>query len=307
MHDLNSIPILIEVAESLSFTKTAEKLHMTKSAVSKSVSTAESYLGVKLFNRSTRKISLTEIGATYIEYLKTSYSFIEQGKDAITQLNIKAAGKIKISAPMSFGTLHLSKIMPEFLKRFPDLQTEIILDDKVVDLIAEGFDVAIRIGDLPDSSLIGKKITPCYSVLCASPRYLHKQGFPETVADLKNHNCLFYSLYQSGQEWVFHKNNKTENISPAGNFIVNNSESLLQAVIQDVGISLLPCFIAVPYIENDSLIPLLTDYSLPEHFIYAVYPNKSYLPYKTRIAIDFIFEKLNLHSEYGTRYEINYY
>ncbi|AFH95610.1 TPA: LysR family transcriptional regulator [Providencia stuartii] len=307
MHDLNAIPILIEVAECLSFTQAAKKLHMTKSAVSKSISTVESHLGVKLFNRSTRHISLTEIGTTYIEYLKASYSFIEQGNDAIAQLNIKAAGRIKISAPMSFGTLHLSKIIAEFLKLYPDLQTELILDDSVVDLVAEGFDVAIRIGHLPDSSLIGKKITPCYSALCASPDYLSLHKQPKTVTDLKEHNCLFYSLYQSGQEWVFYKDNQAEHISPTGNLIVNNSESLLQATVQGVGISLLPCFIAAPYIEKGMLTPLLTDYSLPEHSIYAVYPNRHYLPHKTRMAIDFLFERLNPKSEYGQRYEINYY
>lgn len=307
MHDLNAIPILIEVAENLSFTRAAEKLHMTKSAVSKSVSTVESQLGVKLFNRSTRKISLTEIGTTYIEYLKTSYSFIEQGKDAITQLNLKAAGRIKITVPMSFGTLHLSRLMPKFLKQFPDLQTEMILDDKVVDLIAEGFDVAIRIGHLPDSSLVGRKITSCYSALCASPNYLAQHGIPKQAVDLKRHNCLFYSLYQSGQEWIFYKGKTTENISPNSKFIVNNSESLLQAVLQDIGIALLPCFIAAPYLQNGSLVPLLTEYSLPQHAIYAVYPNRSYLPHKTRVMIDFLFEQLNPNSQYAQQYEINYY
>ncbi|HDN2510053.1 LysR family transcriptional regulator [Providencia vermicola] len=300
MDNMSAFPILIAVADALSLTKAAKSLNMTKSGISKALKEVEDTLGVKLFHRTTRTVSLTEAGEAYIGYIRQSYQLAMMAKDVASQFSDKIAGTLRISAPMSFGTLHLAKMLPTFMQLYPELNVELFFDDKVTDLITDGYDIAVRIGELPDSSLVARKLFPCTSGLYASKGYLARFGTPTKVADLREHNCLSYSFYQAGQEWVFYQKGKKFSHVPKGSLRVNNSQALIQAVKADIGIALLPHFITV--IEgDDTLIPLLTNYQLPDHNIYVVYPEKEYLPRKIKVFIDFLYTQFAVGSEYPQR------
>lgn len=304
MNDMNTFPVIIAVADHLSITKAAKVLNMTKSAVSKVIQNVEEKLGVRLFYRTTRHISLTEEGDIYIGYIREAYNLAIMADDAVSHFSHKAKGIIKVSAPMSFGTLHLSKVIPLFMQKYPELEVQLLLDDKVTDLVGEGYDLAVRIGELPDSSLIARQLSPCISRLYASSEYLDKYGIPQHISDLKQHNCLSYSLYQAGIEWVFYQRGKKYSHIPKGNYRTNNSEALLQAVIQGIGIALLPNFITQTSQSGQALTPLLTHFDLPEHFIYAVYPEKKNLPRKVMLLIDFLKEQFGINSDYQREIEL---
>lgn len=301
--DYSLIPIFITIVEQGSLTKAAESLHITKSAVSKKLIQLEEQTGVRLITRSTRHLQLTEAGTLYYSWLKKAHQAISNGREAISQYTDKVEGTLRISAPMIFGTLHLNKLLPEFLKRWPQLHTEIIFDDKLVDLIGDGFDIAIRIGELQDSSLISRTLSPCRSVLCASPEWFEEHGEPKNLQELGQHNCLSYSYFQAGQTWSFTHLDKTVRFTPKGNFRANNSLSLHQAALQGIGVCQLPQFIVAPDILAKRLIPLLTDYHLPLHHIYAVYPNREFLPKKVTAFLAFLQEKFDEESDYQKNYE----
>lgn len=301
--DYSLIPIFITIVEQGSLTKTAESLHMTKSAVSKKLMLLEEQTGVRLITRTTRHLQLTEAGTLYYTWLKKAQQAISDGREAISQYTDKVEGTLRISAPMAFGTLHLSEILPEFLKKWPQLRTEIAFDDKLVDLISDGFDIAIRIGDLQDSSLISRTLSPCRSVLCASPDWVEEHGVPKNLQELAEYNCLLYNYFQAGQTWSFTHLGKTVRFTPKGNFRANNSLSLHQAALQGIGISQLPQFIVASDILAGRLIPLLTDYHLPLHHIYAVYPNREFLPKKVTAFLLFLQEKFGEESDYQKNHE----
>jgi len=301
--DYSLIPIFITIVEQGSLTKAAESLHITKSAVSKKLMLLEEQTGVRLITRSTRHLQLTEAGTLYYSWLKKAHQAISDGREAISQYTDKVEGTLRISAPMAFGTLHLSEILPEFLKQWPQLRTEITFDDKLVDLIADGFDIAIRIGELQDSSLISRTLSPCRSVLCASADWLKEHGVPKNLQELAEYNCLLYNYFQAGQTWRFIHHGKTVRFTPTGNFRANNSLSLHQATLQGIGICQLPQFIVAGDILAGRLIPLLPDYHLPLHHIYAVYPNREFLPKKVTTFLAFLQEKFGEQSDYQKNYE----
>jgi DNA-binding transcriptional LysR family regulator len=164
------------------------------------------------------------------------------------------------------------------------------MDDKVVDLVAEGFDIAIRGGDLPDSNLIARKLAPLKNVLCASPEYLKQYGYPTQLEQLTEHNCLVFTYSNDVKEWTFVKDNLVKTVEVKGNYKVNNSEALREALMQGVGIGRLPTFVAGPDIKQGTLIPLFQDYQMPDKAIYAVFPDRQYMPAKVRAFIDFSIE-----------------
>lgn len=303
MIDMNVFPILIAVADNLNITKAAESLNLTKSAVSKALQGVEDKLGVKLFYRTTRSISLTQVGIIYIDYIRQSHQLAITADDMISQYSEKASGILRICAPMSFGTLHLSKLMPLFMRKYPNLEIELFLDDKVTDLISGGYDIALRIGELSDSLLVARRLSPCKSQLYASKEYLARNGIPKKVSDLKNHNCLAYSFYQAGQEWIFYYKGQKFSHIPKGSFRVNNSQALVKMVEEGIGIALLPNFITLADETNNHLVPILVDHELPDHSIYVVYPEKKYLPRKVAVLIEFLQDQLGAQSEYQNRVE----
>ena len=288
----STIPIFVAVVECGSFSLAAEKLGVTKSAVSKRVTQLEDELGIRLLNRTTRKLSLTEAGKRYYDHVSQALALAQQGMDAVTELQGEPKGKLKITAPMSFGVLYIAPIIAEFLEQFPKVTIDLQLEDQMVDLIEGEFDLAIRIGNLPISNLVAKRLVNCKSVLCASPEYIKRNGSPKKPSDLIDHNCLVYSYFRGGSEWTFEQQHNELKVIPKGNFIVNNSEAIRRALIEGLGVGQLPTFLVSKDILSGKLQPIMTPYSLPEHAIYAVFPERKHLPHKVRAFMEFVADKL---------------
>lgn len=288
----SAIPVFVAVVESGSFSLASERLRMTKSAVSKRISKLEDNLGTRLFHRSTRKLTLTEAGEQFSDYARHALYIAEQGIDATTLYQGKPKGTLKINAPMTFSRLHLTPYLKEFLERYPDINIILSMDDKVVDMIEGAYDVGIRIGELKDSTLIARQLAKCNSVVCASPEYLEKYGTPKTPESLKHHNCIYYSLFQAGIEWTFYKDEQKYKVEPKGNFIVNNSDAICEVLLQGLGICQMPTFIVQRYLDTGQLVEVLNQYKLPNHNIFAVYPERRHTPEKVKVFIDFIENKL---------------
>ncbi|WP_444890408.1 LysR family transcriptional regulator [Microbulbifer sp. DLAB2-AA] len=290
MESFAAIPVFVTVAETGGFSPAAKLLGISKSAVSKRVSQLEEQLGVKLLHRTTRKLSLTEAGEHFFQHARIAYQAAQDAQDAVTQLQGEPQGRLRINAPMSFGRLHLAPLIPVFLKRYPKITIDLVMDDKVVDLIGEGFDIAIRGGDLPDTSLIARKLAPLQSVLCASPAYLEELGKPIELEQLTEHNCLMFTYSRDVKEWNFIQDNHLHTIEVRGNYQVNNSEALREAILQGLGIGRLPTFVAGADIKSGLLVPLFEEYQMPAKTIYAVFPERQYMPAKVRAFIDFAIE-----------------
>ncbi|MBL4829904.1 MAG: LysR family transcriptional regulator [Aliivibrio sp.] len=298
MEIFTSIPVFVAVVECGSFSAAAVSLGVTKSAVSKRINQLENQLGIKLIHRTTRSLSLTEAGEHYFDYARNALTIASEGEDAITRLQKSPQGTLRINAPMGFGRLHLAPLVPQFLLNHPQIQIDMEMDDKVVDMVSGSFDIAIRIGELPDSSLIAKHIAPCVSVMCASPSYLAKHGIPSHPTELATHNCLNYSYFQAGNEWRYVGPEGPVSVVPKGNYIVNNSEALYEGLIAGLGIGQMPTFIVGHALKQGKLIALLPEYHLPKHAIYAMLTERKHVPAKTRLFIEFLqqhFDKQTPH------------
>jgi len=291
MNNFGALPIFVAVIESGGFSSAARKLGISKSAVSKRITQLEHTLGVRLLHRTTRRLSLTEAGERYFEYATRAVASAADAEDAVAQLQGKPQGRLRIHTLMSFGHLHVAPIIPEFLKRYPDIHINMVMDDKVVDLVEGGFDVAIRAGEQPDSSLVARKLSPCRSVLCASPDYVANWGRPKTPSELLEHNCVVYSYSNSANEWTFTRQSRSEKILVSGNYQVNNSEALRETLLKGIGIGRVPTFIVGPDLISGRLIPLLNTYEMPSRMLYAVFPERQYLPAKVRVFLDFAIER----------------
>lgn len=292
MVEFSAIPVFVAVVECGSFSRAGEKLGTSKSAVSKRITLLEQRLGVRLFHRNTRRLSLTEAGEQYFEYARKAHALACEGEDAVAELQSEPRGVLRVSVPMTFGRLHLAPLIPGFLERYPHVQLDLSMDDQRVDLVEKGYDLAVRIGSLPDSSLVARRIAPCLSVICASPDYLARQGAPQTPEELSDHNCLFFSYFQGGAEWSFNSPVGMVRVQPRGNYRANNSEALRDALLAGLGICQMPTFIVGNDLAEKRLVPVLTDYPLPKHSIYAVFPERKHMPGKVRAFLDFLIDRL---------------
>ncbi len=290
MEAFGTIPVFVAVVENGGFSAAARSLGVSKSAVSKRINHLEAHLGVRLLHRTTRKLSLTEAGERYFEHAVQALSAAGQAEDAVTELQGEPQGNLKISSPMSFGRLHVAPLIPKLLRRHPKLHIDLVMDDRKVDLVAGGFDVAIRAGNLPVSTLIARKLAPLRQVLCASPDYVDRYGRPGTPAELSSHNCVLYSYSSDVNEWTLIGANGPETVTVSGSYQVNNSEALLESLREGVGVGRLPTFVAGPDLKTGRLVKLLESYRIPEFTIYAVFPERQYLPAKVRAFLDFAIE-----------------
>jgi DNA-binding transcriptional LysR family regulator len=290
MEGFGAIPVFVAVVENGGFSAAARTLGISKSAVSKRINQLEAHLGVRLLHRTTRKLSLTEAGERYFEHAAQALTAAGQAEDAVTELQGEPQGNLKISSPMSFGRLHVAPLIPKLLQRHPKLQIDLVMDDRKVDLVAGGFDVAIRAGNLPASTLIARKLAPLRQVLCVSPDYIDRYGRPGTPAELSSHNCVLYSYSSDANEWTLIGESGPETVTVSGSYQVNNSEALLEALREGVGIGRLPTFVAGPDLKTGRLVKLFESYRIPEFTIYAVFPERQYLPAKVRAFLDFAIE-----------------
>ncbi len=290
MERFGAIPVFVAVVENGGFSAAARKLEISKSAVSKRINQLEKHLGVRLLHRTTRKLSLTEAGERYFEHAAQALTAAGQAEDAVTELQGEPQGNLKICSPMSFGRLHVAPLIPKLLQRYPKLQIDLVMDDRMVDLVAAGFDVAIRSGRLPDSTLVARKLAPLRQVLCASPDYIDRYGMPCTPAELTRRNCVLFSYSSDANEWTLNGEDGPEIVLVSGSYRVNNSEALLEALRAGIGIGRLPTFVAGPDLKTGRLVKLFESYRIPAQTFYAVFPERKYLPAKVRVFLDFAIE-----------------
>ncbi len=288
MDRLNNMAIFVEVANSEGFTAAAETMGLSRAQVSKSVIQLETHLGTRLLNRTTRRVSLTEIGRIYYERCKTILTDINEIEAIASEQTINPNGVLRLSASTSFAVLHLSKAIPLYLKQYPDVQISLSLTDRQVDIISEGYDLVLRIAKMEDSSLIARKLAPCKRVFCASPEYLSLNGEPKLPKDLTNHQCLVYLNDPNPYTWILHGPNKTEFIKIDGPISADNGDVLKAAAINSLGIGLFPTFIVGPDLREGRLTQVLKEYCPPEISIYAVFPSRRYMSAKVRTFIDFL-------------------
>jgi DNA-binding transcriptional LysR family regulator len=290
MKEFGAIPVFVAVVENGGFSAAARALGVSKSAVSKRIDQLEAHLGVRLLHRTTRKLSLTEAGERYFEHAAQALAAAGQAVDAVTELQGEPQGQLRISAPMSFGRLHVAPMIAKFLRHCPKLQLNLVMDDRRVDLVAGGFDLAIRAGNLPASTLIARKLAPLHQVICASPDYIDRYDRPDTPAELTDHNCLLYSYSSDVNVWTLIRDDDTKSVTVSGNYQVNNSEALLDAIRDGIGIGRLPTFVAGPDLKTGRLVKLFESYQIPDQTIFAVFPERQYMPAKVRAFLDFAIE-----------------
>jgi DNA-binding transcriptional LysR family regulator len=291
MDHLAGMAVFAKVVEARSFTAAAEQLGLSKSAVSKQISRLEDRLGIRLLNRTTRRLSLTEAGAAYYERCARIVAEAEEADLAITHLQAEPRGVLLINAPMSFGIAHVAPAIPDFLARYPELRVDMSLNDRIVDLIDEGFDLAIRIGALADSSLIARRLAESRMVAVAAPDYLKRHGMPKRPEDLKRHNCLSYSYMPQERQWRFETEAGLRPVAVKGSFRANNGDAVRAAAVAGLGIAVLPSFIVGPDIRSGLLTPLLQDRMPLTTIVHAVYPHNRHLTVKVRAFVDFLADR----------------
>lgn len=278
------------VVESGSFVNAADLLAMSKPTISRYVAALEQRLGVRLLHRTTRRLSLTEEGEVFYTRCKDLLSGLDEAEAEITERSGLAVGLLKVNAPVTFGIHHLAKLWPEFMQRHPNVTVDITLQDRLTDLVEEGYDLAVRIGRLPASTLISRKLASTRMVLCASPAYLARAGAPEKPADLSQHAIIAYTYFALGDEWPFTGPDGTEHVSVTPCMTANNGDTCLAAALQHKGIILQPTFLVGADLAAGRLVPLLPRYSSIELGIFAIYPSRKHVAPKVRLLIDFLIE-----------------
>lgn len=290
IRDLAQLRTFLTIASLKSYSKAAEKLGMSRGMASKHVQDLETDLGVKLFNRTTRQLSLTESGET----LQASATALLEGFDAVEQeLRSRTRtpkGNLRISAPMSFGIRHLGPIFNAFLKRFPEMTLDIRFDDRVTNIVEEGIDLAIRIRTLPDSTLVARRLAAARMVLCASPDYLLKHGEPRHPDELREHQCLIYEYLSRYGTWSLEKDGERLDVRIQGPVRANNGDTLVEAAVDGWGIILTPTFIAHEALRSGKLKPVLRDWHPVEPQLYAVMPPGRDKTLKVRVFVDHLAE-----------------
>jgi len=275
-----------QVAATGSFAEAAKRMGLAVSVVSKRVKDLEAYLNTRLLNRTTRKVRLTDTGYSYLEYVQKFLDELEEVEENIRHRTQKPVGEIKLAAPLSFGVKYLGPALSSYLARYPDVSIKSFLSDRSVDLVEEGYDLSVRIGQLKHASLISKKLANCRRVVCASPAYFKEHGRPKKPSDLTMHNCMSYTNLAEGRAWPFVVGGKKIWQSTSGRFDADNGDMLCEAAIAGCGITYLPTFIAGQAISSGKLEVVLQNYEEPDFNIYAVYQNRRHLSTKVRTLID---------------------
>ncbi len=291
MDRLASLTAFVRVAETGSFSEAARRLGMSKSVISRQVAALEAELGARLFQRTTRSLTLTEAGHGYVEQVSRILADLEAADASVSRLQAAPRGRIRVSAPMSFGFLHLAQAIPDFLKRYPEVAIDLAMTDRFVDLVEEGFDLAIRLGKLADSSLIARRLAPVRMAVCASPDYLEAAGTPVVPGDLAHHACLSYSLWSAADSWHFvTPDGKDQQVEIKGRMRANNGDALRVAALKGLGVCYLPTFIVGADLQSGSLVSVLGDFMPKDRAAHAVYPTSRHLSPKVRAFVDFLSE-----------------
>lgn len=280
------------VIETGSFSAAALRLGQAKSTTSRLVSALEEHLGVQLLNRTTRRLSVTEAGRDFYEEAVRILGDLREAEAALASDQGALRGRLRLAAPLSFGLLHLAPALEEFMLLHPELVLDLDLDDRRVNLVEEGFDLGLRIGELEDSSLVARPLAPIRMCLCASPDYLRRHGSPKTPADLAFHAGLVYGNVPEAQQWrLLDSEGRAHSVKVPARLRANNGDVLLQAAIAGLGLVATPSFLAWQALASGQLVQLLPGYRLAETRAYAIYPGRKRLPERVRLLIEFLRER----------------
>jgi len=289
MDRMAGMAVFTKVVGAGSFSAAARGMNLSQAYVTKQIQELESWLGARLLNRTTRRLSLTEVGSGFYDRCMRILDAIEEARSAAGALQTVPRGRLRINAPVSFGLLHLAPAVTEFLETYPDVSIEMLVNDRVVDLLEGEFDVGVRIGRLRDSSLIARRIAPICLAICAAPAYLARHGAPKTPDDLANHNCLEYTYFESRGEWRLLDPAGSEIAVPvSGRYLANNADVLRSTALAGGGVILAPTFLLGEDLRAGRLVRLLPDYPPPEQALHALYPPGRHLSAKVRSFVDFL-------------------
>jgi DNA-binding transcriptional LysR family regulator len=286
---LNGMRVFAQVVEAKSFSAAADKLGMSKSLASRHVSALERALSVKLLNRSTRKLSLTEAGAVYYEHCARIVQEAELAEQRLTRTQSEPAGLVKVTAVPAFAVRHVLPALSEFYQKYPKIQVKLFCSNRPLDLGDEGFDLGIRVSFAPDPNLVARKLAANRSVLCASPAYLKRRGIPRRIEDLSKHECVLFPAIAPKGVWTLRRDRRKYSVQVAGVFETDEMDVVRAAVAAGLGISFLPHYMVGDALQQGQLVPLLRQYQVvPESAIYLVYlPNRT-LSSRVRALIDFL-------------------
>jgi DNA-binding transcriptional LysR family regulator len=289
MDKLTSMAVFVRVAKSESFSNAAKDLGLSRAMVTKHVMDLESKLGTRLFNRTTRSLSLTEVGASYLERCQQILADVAEMEAVITRLQSEPRGMLKISAPPAIGVTHIAPALAKFLKLYPDLSVDLVLKSNQADLIDEGLDIAICLGAVEDTSLIARKLGSSPLVICAAPSYLNQYGIPQHPEDLEHHSCLVNLAIAPRNLWPFKDaNGEQKIIKVSGRMQANAADPIQVAALDGLGLIMLPRYIVGKHIAQGSLKVVLENYTKTPLEIYAVYPHRKYLSAKVSVFLDFL-------------------
>jgi DNA-binding transcriptional LysR family regulator len=285
--------MFVHVVEAGSISGAAERLKVAKSAVSRRLTELESRLGAQLLHRTTRRLNLTDSGRAFLEQAQRILADLDEAETAVSQAHGALKGRLRVALPLSFGLLHLAPLIEAFMTLHPEVVFDLDFNDRQIDLMQEGFDLAIRIANLPDSSFIARRLLPIRHLLCASPAYLAKHGTPTSAQHLQQHVCLAYSNQATPGLWQYRAPDGINgSVLVPAKLKANNGDFLLQAALAGHGLILHPTFYLRDALASGALVALLTDHAWPELNAYAIYPPTRHLSSRVRALVDFLAERL---------------
>ena len=288
MFNWEGVSEFVSVAETESFTAAATRLGISTAQVSRQIGALESRLGVKLFYRTTRKVSITDTGQIYYNHCRQVLDGLAEAERAITDLHQTPKGRLNLTAPVTFGEKRIAPLVNEFVARYPELEVNLTLTNQMLDLVADCYDLAIRLGELEDSTMMAKRLSSRTHYVCASPDYLAAHGVPYALSELEQHNCLQGTL----DYWRFEEKGKPRHIRVEGNLRCNSGWSLVDAALKGIGIVQLPDYYVQAELEAGRLVPILDKYRAPDDGIWAIYPHNRHLSPKVRLLLEHLSEGL---------------
>lgn len=297
MDRFEEMRVFAAVVDAGSFVGAAQPLEMSKPTVSRQVADLEARLGVRLLHRTTRKLSLTPEGEVFYARCKELLENVDEAEAEISARSGEARGLLKVNVPVTFGLLHLAPLWPEFMELHPQVTLDVTLADRVVDLVEEGFDMAVRIARLPSSSLISRRIAWTRMVLCASPGYLRRRGAPTHPTELSGHDVMAYSLLSTGETWEFTgPDSEAVSVRVQPRMRTNSGDTCRMAALRHKGIVLQPSFLVGPDLQAGTLVELMPEYRSFELGVYAVYPSRKFVSPKVRLLIDFLADAFRMQA-----------
>lgn len=289
MDRITAMQVFVSVVDSGSQSAAADQLDLSRPVVSRYLAELEEWAGARLLHRTTRKLSLTAAGAEMLPRCRQMLELVTDMKNVVAIPENAPQGLLRITVSTSFGQAQLAAAVADYVKLYPGVTVDMLLLDRVVNLVEERIDLAIRISKELDPNLIARRLTVCRSVVCASPAYLHEHGKPTQPEQLALHNCLTHSYY--GSVWLLERDNEPVNVAVKGNISANDATSLVQATLAGAGVTLLPTFLAAPFIRSGQLQALLPEYHPQEFGVFGVYASRKHMPATLRTMLDFLAER----------------